>query len=214
MWFAFLLSGVHPTIAGILAAMTIPARTRINPGDLLSTARRAIDKFEHSGSLEEDVLINKDRQAALLELRVAYEQSTTPLQRLEKAMHPWISVVVLPTFALANAGVELTGDFFAMLSQPITLGIILGLVVGKQVGITLFSWIAVRLGLASLPRGVSWRHIYGVAWLGGIGFTMSLFISGLAFENELLLTQAKTGILTASLIAGSAGFLILKRQSH
>jgi NhaA family Na+:H+ antiporter len=215
LWLAFLLSGVHPTIAGILAAMTIPARSRINPDEFLSTTRRAIDRFEHSGAQGEDVLVNKDRQAALLELRMAYEQSTTPLQRLEKALHPWISVVVLPIFALANAGVEITGNFFALLAQPITLGIILGLVLGKQVGITLFSWIAVRLGLASLPRGVTWRHIYGVAWLGGIGFTMSLFISGLAFDNAAAMAEAKTGILTASLIAGCIGVLILwRRKPH
>ena len=116
----------------------------------------------------------------------------------------------MPLFALANAGVSLSGNFIDALTHPVPLGIALGLIVGKQVGITLFSWLAVKTDLARLPEGVSWRQIYGASWLGGIGFTMSLFIANLAFGESSLLPLAKLGILSASLLAGIAGWLILR----
>jgi NhaA family Na+:H+ antiporter len=122
-----------------------------------------------------------------------------------------VAFCIMPLFALANAGVELGAGFVAALTQPVTLGVMIGLVAGKQIGITLFSWLAVRSGLASLPAGVTWRHIYGAAVLGGIGFTMSLFIAGLAFSSAETLAMAKAGILLASLVAGGAGFWLLRR---
>jgi NhaA family Na+:H+ antiporter len=147
------------------------------------------------------------------ELEAACEAVETPLQRLEHALHPWVAFVIMPLFALANAGVALDADVGSALGNRVTLGIVLGLVVGKQAGITLFGWLATRSGLAALPAGVTWRHLYGASWLAGIGFTMSLFIAELAFDTPSLLTSAKLGILAASLIAGAGGWLVLTRPS-
>jgi NhaA family Na+:H+ antiporter len=125
-----------------------------------------------------------------------------------------VAYAIMPIFALANAGVALGGDFLAAITSPISLGIIFGLIVGKQIGITLFSWLVVKSRLADLPEGVGWRHIYGVSWLAGIGFTMSLFISSLAFGDSPMLETAKFGILFASLIAGIGGFFMLRGRSE
>jgi NhaA family Na+:H+ antiporter len=134
----------------------------------------------------------------------------TPLQRLENILNPWVAFAVMPLFALANAGIEIKGDTIEMLSHSVPLGILAGLLVGKQLGITLFTWVAVRLGLGRLPESVTWKHIYGVGWLGGIGFTMSIFITNLAFQDGELIAAAKAGILLASVIAGVVGWGILK----
>jgi NhaA family Na+:H+ antiporter len=131
------------------------------------------------------------------------------LDRMEHAVHPWVAYLILPVFALANAGVTLSGDFSAAIADRVTLGVILGLVVGKPLGIGLACWLSVRIGLASLPGGVSWRQISAAGFLGGIGFTMSLFIGGLAFSDPSLLNAAKLGILSASLLAGLTGSLFL-----
>jgi NhaA family Na+:H+ antiporter len=120
----------------------------------------------------------------------------------------------MPIFALANAGVPLGGDIVGALASPVALGIVLGLVVGKQLGITLFAWLAVRSGVSELPEGIGWRHVYGAGWLAGIGFTMSLFISDLAFSEDSLIETAKLGILCASLIAGVVGWTILRGASR
>ncbi len=210
MWVAFLKSGVHATIAGVLLALTIPARTRVDTEEFLDRGRDILDEFDRSGVEGEDILINGDQQAALMELESLTEHAQTPMQRLEHSLHPWVAFAIVPLFALANAGVALGGDIGAALTQPVTLGVIAGLVVGKQVGITLFSWLAVRSGLAELPQELSWRHIYGASLLAGIGFTMSLFIGALAFGDGPLQSAAKVGILAASLVAGVAGWLVLR----
>ena len=136
-----------------------------------------------------------------------------PLQRFEHALHPWVSFGVMPIFAFANAGVFLGGDIGAVLVNPVTLGVGFGLVLGKQAGILLFAWAVVRMGWADVPKGVSWRQIYGASWLGGIGFTMSLFIGGLAFIPGPLLDAAKVGILMASAISAAVGWVILSRST-
>ncbi|HYH92736.1 MAG TPA: Na+/H+ antiporter NhaA [Candidatus Saccharimonadales bacterium] len=170
LWLAILQSGIHPTVAGVLLAMTIPGRVRTDQADV----------------------------------------ADAPMQRMEHALHPWVAFLIVPLFALANAGVAITGDPVATATEPIVLGILLGLIVGKQVGITLATWLVVRAGIATLPTGVTWRHIYGVAWLGGIGFTMSLFVADLAFGEAPTLGFAKIGILAASLIAGTGGYVYLR----
>jgi NhaA family Na+:H+ antiporter len=137
--------------------------------------------------------------------RVA-RHSLTPLQRMEDALAPIVDFAVLPLFALANAGVALAGMGRGGLLAPVGLGVILGLVIGKQLGVTAAAWIAVRLGVARLPDGVGWRHIYGAAWLAGIGFTMSMFIANLAFADAGLADQAKLGVMAASVIAGVGGW--------
>ncbi len=212
LWLAFLLSGVHATIAGVLAAMTIPARTELTGHEFLFKGKALLKRFEETMVPGKPPLANKERHAVGQHLKTAVENVETPLQRLEYALHPWVMIVVMPIFALANAGVALDADVALTLTSPVAMGVILGLFVGKPVGIVLSAWLAIRTGIASLPEGVSWRHLLGAGWLAGIGFTMSLFIAGLAFGPTLLLAQAKVGILCASVLAGLTGWLMLRRM--
>ncbi len=213
LWLCFLQSGVHATIAGVLLAMTVPASSYIDTGEFLRRSRGILDRFEKAGEHADNVLINDERQGALHALNRANEDVEPPLQELEHALHPWVVFAIVPLFALANAGVAVGEDFAATLLNPVSLGIVAGLLLGKQLGITLFAWLAVKSGVSQMPRGVTWPHIYGAAWLAGIGFTMSLFISDLAFAASPLLDVAKVGILIASLIAGITGWSIIRKTS-
>ena len=213
LWLAFLLSGVHATIAGVLLALTVPAISFINPGAFLERSRYVLDRFEKAGEQGESVLSNEERQAALHALNNAAYELEPPLHELEHALHPWVVFAIMPVFALANAGVPLGGGIADALTSPVSLGIVAGLVIGKQLGITLFAWLAVKGGISELPEGIRWRHVYGAGWLAGIGFTMSLFISDLAFSDGSLVEAAKLGILVASLIAGVVGWTILRGAS-
>ena len=213
LWLCFLLSGVHATIAGVVLALTVPAISFINPGAFLDRSRYVLDRFEEAGEKGESVLANEERQAALHALNHAAYKLEPPLHELEHALHPWVVFAIMPIFALANAGVQLGGGIGDALTSPVTLGIVAGLLVGKQLGITLFAWLAVKSGVSELPRGVGWRHVYGAGWLAGIGFTMSLFISDLGFSDGELVDAAKLGILVASLIAGVVGYSILRGAS-
>jgi Na+:H+ antiporter, NhaA family len=213
LWLAFLLSGVHATIAGVLLAFTVPASSFINPGAFLERSSYVLDRFEKAGEKGENVLTNEERQAALHALNHATYQLEPPLHELEHTLHPWVVFAIMPIFALANAGVTLGGGLAEALVSPVALGIVAGLVLGKQLGITLFAWLAVKVGVSELPVGINWRHVYGGGWLGGIGFTMSLFITDLAFSNGSLVDAAKLGILAASLIAGVIGWAILRGAS-
>lgn len=210
LWLALLQSGIHATIAGVLLAMAVPSRARINVGEFLEQSRNILEHFEQAGERREEVLANEDRQSALHALERTTRRVETPLQQMEHALHPWVVFAIMPLFALANAGVPLGGDLSATLIDPVSLGVIAGLVIGKQLGVTLFAWLAVKSGFAEMPVVVGWAQIYGVGWLAGIGFTMSLFIADLAFTGDPLLGVAKLGILVASLIAGLVGFMILR----
>jgi NhaA family Na+:H+ antiporter len=216
LWGAVFSSGIHATIAGVLLAMTIPARTPIDEDSFLRRARRALSRFEVAHEPGASPLKDPEHQAAVQQLEELAEQLQPPLLRLEHALHGVVAFGIMPLFALANAGVPLGltqlagGD-----STVVALGIALGLLVGKPVGITLCAWVAVRLGWATLPQAVTWRSIGGAGLLGGIGFTMALFIAGLAFARAPeLLVAAKLGILGASLIAGLGGWLVLHRGSR
>jgi Na+:H+ antiporter, NhaA family len=213
LWLCFLLSGVHATIAGVLLALTVPAISFINPGAFLDRGRYILDRFERAGEKGENVLSNEERQASLHALNHAAYELEPPLHELEHTLHPWVVFAIMPLFALANAGVPLGGGIADALTSPVALGILAGLVVGKQLGITLFAWLAVRSGISELPGGINWRHVYGVGWLAGIGFTMSLFITDLAFSEGSLVDAAKLGILVASVIAGGVGWTILRGAS-
>lgn len=214
LWGAVLASGVHATVAGVLLAMAIPSRTRIDEDEFLRRARRSVDEFASGCGPGTTVLTNQVQQEALLTLETLCEQAQAPLQTTERKLHGVVAFFIMPLFALANAGVQLGGgDFAAAFSSPVLLGVLLGLVVGKPLGITLFSWLAVRMGIAALPNRVTWRTVHGVSWLGGIGFTMSLFVAGLAFPDRPgLLAAAKLGILAASLAAGICGWILLRRE--
>jgi NhaA family Na+:H+ antiporter len=185
----------------------------MNPKAFLERGRYILDRFEEAGEKGEDVLSNEERQAALHALNRATYKLEPPLHELENRLHPWVAFAIVPVFALANAGVPLGGGLADAVANPVSLGIVAGLVLGKQLGVTLFAWLAVRGGLSELPAGVGWRHIYGAGWLAGIGFTMSLFVTDLAFGEGQLMDAAKLGILAASLIAGVVGWAILRGAS-
>jgi NhaA family Na+:H+ antiporter len=210
-WLAFLQSGVHATVAGVLMAMTIPARTRIDTATFLRRGRRLMDAFDAAGEEGPDIMANRGQQEVVHEIELLCEKAQAPLQRMEHELHRLVAFFIVPLFALANAGVALGGGLADAFAAPVTLGVILGLVIGKPVGITLFAWLAVKLGAAARPRGVSWGAIHGVSWLGGIGFTMSLFVTGLAFTDAAAIDQAKVGIFAASLAAGVMGWVMLRR---
>jgi len=211
LWVAFLKSGVHATIAGVLLALTIPVRTRINTKEFVDNANYFLDKFENNGEPGEDVLTNKTQRTALMGIEMAAEHAQTPLQRMEHKLHPWVSYFIMPVFAFANAGVTISGDFLSVFTQPVTLGIMVGLIFGKQIGVFAGSYLAVKLKWADLPSGMTWPRLYGLSLLAGIGFTMSLFIASLAFGESEYLAPAKAGILVASLVSGLFGAFILSR---
>ncbi len=209
LWLAFLESGIHATVAGVLLALTIPASTRIDAREFLEKSRAYLAAFERAGESGHNVLTNREQRAALQALETAAQLVEPPLQRLEHALRPWVAYGIMPLFAFANAGVSFTGDSGAALRNPIGLGILAGLVLGKQIGITSFAWIFSRLGWIEKPGSFSWRQLYGAGVLGGIGFTMSLFIASLAFGESPELAVAKFGILAASLTSALLGWLIL-----
>lgn len=209
MWVFLLQSGVHATIGGVLMALTIPASMRINGEAFTNFARQAVKEFEDAGGDRDNIMTNDRRQAAVRGLQVACEYVQTPLNRLEHGLHPWVAYLIMPIFALANAGVTIGEGGVQALTTGAGLGIILGLAVGKPVGLVLSVWLAVKSGLCRLPEHATWRHIIGTGFLAGIGFTMSLFIANLAFRDHDTLDAAKLGILAGSLVSGVAGFLLL-----
>lgn len=209
LWLALLYSGVHATIAGILAAMTIPARAKVDVESFLRKSKMAIQAYEEAGS-DDSELAEAGRQSAARILELASESVESPLQRLEHGLHPWVIYAIMPIFALANAGVAFGGsDLFGALSSPMALGVIVGLVIGKPLGIVGFSWLALRFNLAEMPDGLTMRHLVGGGFLAGIGFTMALFIANLAFPSSAFLDNAKIGVLVASLLSGIIGSAIL-----
>lgn len=212
LWLAVLLSGVHATIAAVLAAFAIPTSRRINTPLFLRKVKwlsNEIKKIRLSHKNEPEEAAEQDISHTIEKFSSLAEDATPPLQRLEHALHPFVSFVVLPVFAFANAGVTISAESLGFFTSPVTAGVILGLLFGKFIGIVLFTRAMVFFKLSSLPKGVKWSHIYGVGILGAIGFTMSLFITELAFVDEIYRVQAKIGILSASLLAGILGFLYL-----
>jgi len=214
LWAAMLSSGVHATVAGVLVAMTVPARGRLQPAEFAVHLQRLLGVFSRAGEAEQSVLANEERLAAVQAMQVACERVETPLQRFEHALSPWVSYGIMPLFALANAGVSLSRDAAGFLLGPLGLGVALGLLVGKPLGIAGFSLLAVRLRLASLPAGVTPALLVGVAFLGGIGFTMSLFITSMAFSEAAYLATAKLAVLVASTAAGATGVGMLLGASR
>jgi NhaA family Na+:H+ antiporter len=221
LWGTVLLSGIHATVAGVLLAFAIPVRTRLNEREFLAKARRALESFDRAATVTAEdpnttVLSNVEHHTSLEELETLCQHAQPPLIRLEHALHGTVAFGIMPLFALANAGVTLDAAALgSAVAHPVTIGAMLGLVLGKPLGIAGFSWLAVRLGLAALPRGSTWMALSAVAVLGGIGFTMALFIAGLAFPAGTprgeLLDAAKLGILAASALAGIVGSLVLRR---
>ncbi|MGQ9605971.1 MAG: Na+/H+ antiporter NhaA [Thermogutta sp.] len=199
LWYFVLKSGVHATVAGLLAALTIPARSGRK---ILPFPAKALHSKGHPP---------EDRQPRETTIATHLLKNLDPLSnRLEHALHPWVAFLIMPVFALANAGVTLEKGFLSEFLHPISLGIMAGLFLGKQIGILGASWLAVKAGLAEIPEDVGWRQIHGLGALAGIGFTMSLFIATLGFEQGRLLDTAKTAILAASLLSGILGWFLLR----
>jgi NhaA family Na+:H+ antiporter len=195
-------------VAGILTALTVPTRTRIDAAQFSTDARAVLDEFDRTETGDLLVITSKGQQEALHALESASDAVTAPLLRLEHALHHASAFVVMPVFALANAGVALS---FAGLDAPTAAAVGAGLALGKPLGITASAWLACRSGWAALPAGVTWPMVHGCAWIAGIGFTMSLFIAGLAFGDSPRFDAAQVGIMGASLVAAGIGAAILRR---
>jgi NhaA family Na+:H+ antiporter len=209
LWFCMLNSGIHATIAGVIAAFAIPATAKMSPLDFTDACRIQLDAIEEADVPGAHILEDYEQQYSALRIRDAAIKTTAPLQRLEIGLHPLTAFVILPLFALVNADITVAGSGLSGIHQW-GLGVFLGLVVGKPVGVLLATWLAVRFGIADLPTGANWKHIAGVGMLAGIGFTMSLFVANLAFRSEGVATEAKIAILAASVTAGLAGYLWLR----
>jgi Na+:H+ antiporter, NhaA family len=209
VWYFMARSGVHATIAGVLVALIVPSSRYLETPEFLQRARQDL------ATVEQVVLGNpghstRESRAAFLHLQMQAHLVEAPLLRLERALEPWVSFFIMPLFALTNAGIRLGGIHRGDLADPAMHGIFFGLLFGKPLGILLFSWLAVRFGIAHLPENVTWRHMHAVGWLGGIGFTMSLFISALAFGAGKEDMLAKVGILSASALAAIVGSVLLR----
>ena len=209
VWVGVFASGIHATIAGILIAFLVPVRARIEPREFFDVAQLRLGHLADGELSRESMILDRDQLASIEELHDAVSDLRPPSLSLEQYFHPISAFVVLPLFALANAGVALGGDTRALATSPVALGVLLGLVFGKQLGISLFSWLVVRSGAASLPEGVTRGQIFGASCLAGIGFTMALFVSDLAFDDEGLINAAKLGILSASLLSAACGYAVL-----
>jgi len=211
IWVAVLGSGIHPTVAGFVVAMFIPARGKYDTDRFVQKVGEIMDEFHcEEQSCGYSILLNQGHLNAVHALELACHDVETPLQRMEHYLHPWIAFGLLPVFAFANAGLSLKGvNLASIFAHPLTIGIALGLLLGKPVGITLFSFLAVKTNIAVLPAGVRWSHIIGAGMLGGIGFTMSLFVSNLSFVSPELLNYSKLGILLGSILSAAAGLLFL-----
>jgi NhaA family Na+:H+ antiporter len=212
VWIDVFESGVHATVAGVLLAMLMPVRARREPEQFITEVQERFEALRASDLTRDSMIHDRSQLDAISDLRRAAQDMQPAGLLFEERLHPFVVFFILPLFAFFNAGVRIEGSFFETLAQPVSLGVILGLVLGKQVGITLFSWLAVKSGKAALPEGVDWGDLYGAACLGGIGFTMSLFIAELAFDSPALGAEAKIGILTASLMAAIWGMVVLATQ--
>ena len=205
VWLAVYESGVHPTIAGVALGLLTPSEPFQRPRAVSREAHRIADE-----TMDDPIPPDADAPSWLRLAEISRE-AVSPLARVEASLHPWTSSLIVPLFALANAGVVLSGDVVTdAVTSPVTLGIVLGLVVGKVVGVSGATWLAVRTRIGRLPEGASWRHLMGVSAVAGIGFTVSLFVAELAFPEGPLVDLAKVGIFAASLIAGAIGFAILR----
>ncbi len=210
LWFFVFESGIHATIAGVLLALTIPVRQKVSSEEFINTVKLELKTFGGAEARRNNLLLNPEQQEAVEKIGVAYEHVQNPLLRLEHTLHPVSAFFIMPIFALANAGVAMGGDIEMI--QPVTLGIMAGLFIGKPLGIIGITWLVSKLGWISKPASCQWNHIIGAGLLAGVGFTMSIFITGLAFTDAGSIDSAKLAIVGTSLVAGIVGVLFLLRQ--
>ena len=212
IWLAVFSSGVHSTVAGILVAMVIPVRPRLDPHRFIGDTEEKLERIKQKELSAHSLLSDREQLDIVERIHTAAEEARPTGLVLEHVLHPIQVWLILPLFALANAGVAIGGDLMTVLANPLAIGIVVGLVVGKPLGIALLSWLAVKSGRGALPQGVTWAQVTGAGCLAGIGFTMSLFITDLAFNDETLIATAKVGILAASLASGVIGYIVLSRS--
>lgn len=209
VWIFFLKSGIHPTIAGVLLAFTIPATRRTTLNKFFDKISDSVQSFARNKEhISEHHILEDEQVHAAHRIKKASELINSPLQKIEHDLHPWVAFFIMPVFAFANAGVNFSAK--TDLDYSLVIHIALALIVGKAVGISLASWLSVKSGIAKLPKGVRFPHIIGVSFLGGLGFTMSLFIANLAFTDKAYLSSSKIGILGGSLVACLIGYFMLK----
>lgn len=215
LWFCVFSSGIHSTIAGVLLAFAIPSGSRVNLDNFFDWSNKRLRMANSFYEGDETPLVaQKDYITTVSSLSKISKQAVPPATRLEHKLYPWVYFLILPLFALTNADVAVTGlDFATVTSSPVVLGVFCGLVLGKPIGIMLFSFITVKSKIASLPEFVTWRHMLGASVLGGVGFTMAIFVANLAYADALLITEAKLSILVASTVAGVIGFVLLLLQA-
>ena len=215
LWYCVLMSGVHATIAGVLLAFAIPTGSRVNLHSFMDWSGEQVRQAREAFEPETPVLAQDGYLKTVKNLSRVSRQVVPPAIRLEHRLHPWVYFLMLPLFALTNAGVRFVeGDPAAIFTDPVLYGVALGLLIGKPVGIMLMSFLTVKLKAATLPQGVTWLHMLGAGILGGVGFTMAIFVANLAYADPAHIATAKMGILLASLIAGVVGFLFLLAQAR
>lgn len=211
VWISFLASGVHATIAGVAVAFTIPSRREISMNSYLEQAKQLLNNLEDDRHCEQDVL-TRNAITSLKKVKLLSFQAANPLQLKEDALHPISTLFIVPFFALGNAGISIDSSMLAQLTNPIVLGVSAGLLLGKPIGIFLFTKLLTSLNWGRLPAGVTWSHVIGAGFLAGMGFTMSLFITDLAFKDPELQIIAKVSVLAASVLSGLIGYIILVRS--
>lgn len=214
LWFCVYMSGLHTTISGVLLALVIPSGSRVNLKSFTAWSEARVEKAKEHFEPDEPVMAQKDYVKTVAGLSKVAKHVVPPLTRLEKKLFPLVYFLILPLFALINADVRLVGaEMGTLLMNPALYGVFFGLVLGKPLGIMLFSFVVIKMKIASLPTGANWMHMLGVSILAGIGFTMAIFVSNLAFSDEVMLTAVKLAILAASALAGIAGYLFLWMQA-
>ncbi|MBQ0005874.1 MAG: Na+/H+ antiporter NhaA [Alistipes sp.] len=208
LWYLVLKSGVHSTIAGVMLAITIPSKTKINEASFYTAAERLVSRFKSASKGGADVFTNSEQVTVLHSLNSKVDDANPLMSRFEVTLHPWVYFLIMPVFALVNAGVEFgDGVWRSEFAPQIAGGIFFGLVVGKPVGIFFFSWLACRIGIAKLPSGVKWMELFSIGMVGGIGFTMSLFIDNLAFTDTAMIDAGKAAIIITSVAAAFLGYV-------
>ena len=210
LWYCFLQSGIHATIAGVVAAFTVPATPHLHTGKYINYIKQNIEEFP-GNTCKKDIILNKEQINALKCIESASDRVISPLQSLEDNLHALVNYVVIPLFAFANAGIVLASEYGGQLEiGMLTWAVTIGLVIGKFVGIYLFTWLTIKSRLSALVNGMTWSNLAGISLLGGIGFTVSLFIANLSFGNDaVMLSQAKLGVLFGTAIAGILGCIVL-----
>ena len=209
LWYFFLQSGIHATIAGVIAAFTVPSKPHFKTGKYINFIKQNIDEFPDIQS--ENIILSKTQISVLKSIESASDKVISPLQSLEDGLHPLVNYFVIPLFAFANAGIVLVSEYGGQMEMGLlTWAVMIGLVAGKFIGIYLFTWLAIKSRLSALANGMTWSNLAGISLLGGIGFTVSLFIANLSFGDDIImLSQAKLGVLLGTAIAGILGCVVL-----